>query len=118
MRLRREHLAGVLDGLAQVEVVMVELELAGLDLREVEDVVDDVEQRLAGVGARSARTRAAAGARSVPSSSSVMPITPFIGVRISWLMLARNSDFEREASTASASARWRSLTSVPIVPVA
>ena len=37
-----------------------------------------------------------------------MPITPFIGVRISWLMLARNSDFEREASTASASARRRS----------
>ena len=24
------------------------------------------------------------------SSSVVMPITPFIGVRISWLMLARN----------------------------
>ena len=55
---------------------------------------------------------------SVSSSSSVMPMTPFIGVRISWLMLARNSDFEREASTASASARLRSLTSVPIVPVA
>ena len=27
----------------------------------------------------------------VSSSRSVMPITPFIGVRISWLMLARNS---------------------------
>ena len=52
------------------------------------------------------------------SSSSVIPITPLSGVRISWLMLARNSDFEREASTASASARRRSLTSVPIVPVA
>ena len=58
------------------------------------------------------------GDRSVASSSSVIPITPLSGVRISWLMLARNSDFEREASTASASARWRSLTSVPIVPVA
>ena len=58
------------------------------------------------------------GARSVASSSSVIPITPLSGVRISWLMLARNSDFEREASTASASARRRSLTSVPIVPVA
>ena len=55
---------------------------------------------------------------SVESSSSVMPITPLSGVRISWLMLARNSDFEREASTASASARRRSETSVPIVPVA
>ena len=29
-----------------------------------------------------------------------MPITPFIGVRISWLMLARNADFMRDASCA------------------
>ena len=43
-----------------------------------------------------------------------MPITPFIGVRISWLMLARNSDFAREASTACASARRRSVMSVPV----
>ena len=33
--------------------------------------------------------------RSVPASSSAMPSTPFIGVRISWLMLARNSSLER-----------------------
>ena len=31
---------------------------------------------------------------------SVMPMTPFIGVRISWLMFARNSDFSRDASVA------------------
>ena len=30
--------------------------------------------------------------QSVSSSSAVRPITPFIGVRISWLMVARNSD--------------------------
>ena len=30
----------------------------------------------------------------------VIPTIPFIGVRISWLMLARNSDFSRAASTA------------------
>jgi len=35
----------------------------------------------------------------VSTSSVVMPITPFIGVRISWLMLARNSDFARVASS-------------------
>ena len=29
-----------------------------------------------------------------------MPMTPFIGVRISWLMLARKSDLSREASVA------------------
>ncbi len=55
---------------------------------------------------------------SVCSSSSVIPITPLSGVRISWLMLARNSDFDRDASTASASARLRSDTSVDIVATA
>jgi hypothetical protein len=34
-----------------------------------------------------------------------MPITPFIGVRISWLMLARNSLLARFAASASLSAR-------------
>ncbi len=56
--------------------------------------------------------------RSVCSRSSVIPITPLSGVRISWLMLARNSDFEREASTASASALLRSVMSVAIVATA
>ena len=44
-------------------------------------------------------------------------MTPFIGVRISWLIVARNSDFSREASIAwsrasasSAAARSRSAT--------
>ena len=49
--------------------------------------------------ARAARRRA-----SVSSSSSVMPMTPFIGVRISWLMLARNSDFRRADSSAASRA--------------
>ena len=54
----------------------------------------------------------------VSSSSFVRPSTPFIGVRISWLMLARNADFVFDASTAasraaasSADARLRSVTS-------
>ena len=37
-----------------------------------------------------------------------MPITPFIGVRISWLMLARNSPFERLAHSARSVAAARS----------
>ena len=41
---------------------------------------------------------------SVSSSRSVMPITPFIGVRISWLTLATNIDFMRDASSASSRA--------------
>ena len=47
-----------------------------------------------------------------------MPITPFSGVRISWLMLARNSDLSREASTAAATARRLSVTSVATEPMA
>ena len=38
----------------------------------------------------------------VSSSSSVKPSTPFIGVRISWLMLARNSDLALLAFSAAA----------------
>ena len=37
---------------------------------------------------------------SVSSTSSVMPMMPFIGVRISWLMLARNSLFAALLSSA------------------
>ncbi len=38
---------------------------------------------------------------SVSSNSSAMPSTPFIGVRISWLMLARNWLFARLAASAT-----------------
>ena len=37
---------------------------------------------------------------TVSSSRSIAPITPYIGVRISWLITARNSDFSRVASSA------------------
>ena len=47
-----------------------------------------------------------------------MPITPLSGVRISWLMLATNSDLAREAARASARARLRSEMSVAIEPIA
>jgi hypothetical protein len=42
----REDVAGVLHHVAQPEVHLLELETARLDLREVQDVVDDVEERL------------------------------------------------------------------------
>ena len=52
--------------------------------------------------------------RSVISSSCVMPSTPFIGVRISWLTTARNSPLARSASSITPSAcsraRVRSCT--------
>ena len=44
------------------------------------------------------------GVSVVPRASSVIPMIPFIGVRISWLMLARNSDFAWLAASAAARA--------------
>jgi len=50
------------------------------------------------------------------ASTSIMPITPFIGVRISWLMAARKLDLACAAALASLRAssssalRWRSRT--------
>jgi len=39
-----------------------------------------------------------------------MPMTPFMGVRISWLMLARNSDFKMFACSACALAACNSCS--------
>ena len=52
------------------------------------------------------------GSSSVVSSRSLSPITPFMGVRISWLIVARNVDLARDASSAASRARassWRAL---------
>ena len=43
-----DQLGDLLDDLDQVEVDLLELQVAGLDLGEVEDVVDDGQQRVAG----------------------------------------------------------------------
>ena len=51
------------------------------------------------------RTRAAPASSVVSSSSSVMPMMPFIGVRISWLMFARNTLFAWLAASARSFAR-------------
>ena len=54
--------------------------------------------------------------KGVSSNRPVSPITPFIGVRISWLIVARNSDFKRLASSAASRAvtnsAWAILRSV------
>ena len=55
---------------------------------------------------------------AVSNSSPVIPMTPFMGVRISWLMVARNSALARLAASAASlacckaiSVRWRSAIS-------
>ena len=54
-----------------------------------------------------AKSRCPAG-RSPSSGRLLMPMTAFIGVRTSWLMLARNSDLARVARMAvsRASSSW------------
>ncbi len=56
------------------------------------------------------------GVSAVSSASAVMPMMPFIGVRISWLMFARNSLLARFAASAAsfalASASSASLRAV------
>ena len=61
------------------------------------------------------------GERSVSSARPVMPMMPFIGVRISWLMFARKSLLSRAADSAVSFARTRrscacrsSVMSLPI----
>ena len=49
------------------------------------------------------------GVSSVPSSRPVIPITAFIGVRISWLIVARKALFARVAASASSRARSSSV---------
>ncbi len=44
------------------------------------------------------------GASGVFANNPVMPITPFMGVRISWLIVAKNSDLSRTASNAASRA--------------
>ena len=79
MRLRGEHLAATSSTTSRrSKSMLVELELARLDLREVEDVVDDRQQRLAGGAERLGVVALLARRARVSSSSSVIPITPFM----------------------------------------
>ena len=47
------------------------------------------------------------------AASSVMPMTPFMGVRISWLMFARNSLLARLAASAASLARLQLRLDLP-----
>ena len=78
----------------KVEVLLVKLDLAGLDLREVKHVVDKAEEMLPARCTRSSGS--VKPANSGPSASSrsisVRPMMALSGVRSSWLILARNCD--------------------------
>ena len=74
----------------QIEIGGIEIDLAGFDLGEIEDVVDEREQGVARF-LHHAEEFPLFAESSVSSARSVMPMMPFIGVRISWLMCARKS---------------------------
>jgi len=95
---------------AQIHVDTLELEFSSLDLGEIQKIVDDAEQILAERCTVSAYLRCAL-VSPVSSNSSVIPRTPFIGVRISWLILARNELFAWFADSAASRAR-RSASSL------
>ena len=103
-----QRLQRVADAVAEANRRRVQVELAGLDLREVEDVVEQAAAARRPTTSPCPGSRAAPRLRSVSRASSVMPMMPFIGVRISWLMLARNSLLSRLAASAASLARFSS----------
>ena len=83
VRLLTEERGDFLGQRTQLHVDRLQRQLAGIDLREVQHVVDEAEQRVRGAARRLQHARAfPARSRSMCSRSSI-PITPFIGVRIS-----------------------------------
>ena len=82
-----------------LEIQALQFQFAGFDLGEVEDIVNDAEQRVTRMVGGFGKALLF-GVNSVSSSNSVMPKTPFMGVRISWLMFARNWDLARFAASA------------------
>jgi hypothetical protein len=75
-----------------------------LNAREVENIVDHLEQ-VSGDSVANAPYSACSCVISVDSSSCSIPNTPFMGVRSSWLIMARKSDLVRLAS-ADCSRAW------------
>lgn len=96
-----KQVEGVLGAAAQVEGQVIQLHLARLDFGEVEISLIMVSR--ASPEVRMVLTKSRWSALSGMSSSRlVMPMTPFVGVRISWDREASNSLLAREAWLASA----------------
>ena len=98
----------VVDHAGHVELGLLDVHLPRLDLREVQDVVDDHQQALGRHLDAGGKLGLLVARGSVWSRSSVSPITPFIGVRISWLIVETNCDLVREATKAASRAATRS----------
>ena len=100
----------VLDGARQIDGRQLELHPPGLDLGEVEDVVDEGQQVLpGGVDVLQVFLLFSLSSPNIRSErTSEKPRMAFSGVRSSWDMLARNSDLCRLAASSWACASMRS----------
>ena len=103
----RERFHRVGDGFAQIELDRVEIDLSRFNLREIKDVVDDRQQAVRGRLRQSGGTLAAPAAGPCRGPAPSSRVSPFIGVRISWLMFARNSLLARLAASATSFASRR-----------
>ena len=111
-----QQLDGGVDRLGEVELGVLELELAGLDLRQVEDVVDDRQQRVAResdhatrsrAARRSGRCRAAARpSRSRRSSACAAHGSWWPGTATSSAVASSASSRAAASATTVARARW------------
>ena len=77
--LERHDAADVLDVAAQIEFDGLDVELAGFDLGEVENVVDDDQQRIGAAANRFGVVALGAIERRCRAADPVMPMMPFIG---------------------------------------
>ena len=106
---RAEQLDRFLDKGRERERPRVEIEPAGFDLGEIENLLDQRQQRVARGLDRLADRSPAPARAAVSPSRSAMPRMPLSGVRISCDTMARKRDLARFAasawSRASASAR-------------
>ena len=85
-----QHVQGAFHGFTQIEVEDFKDQFAGFDFGKIQNVVDDRQQRFGAVADGLGEFALLVGQIGI-EQQAVMPMTPFIGVRISWLMLARNS---------------------------
>ena len=94
----------LLDDVGEVDRLLVQLVAPGLDARQVEDLVDEIEEVLAAGVDVADVVLVGRRCRSAPSTSFFMtsekPRMALSGVRSSWLMVARKRDLARLASSA------------------
>ena len=81
--------------------IKVQIKFSGLDLGKIQNIVDEREQRLAAVRISSTGFELFLPNVSLIGQHFAMPMMPFIGVRISWLIDARNSLLARLAASAA-----------------